>query len=299
MVNPEKVWVGRFGPTTARNDFRAVLDRFLEPVSKPVRSVAIKINLCDYRRAETGSTTDPVLLAALLDVLHERYPSASLAIVENNATSVDIWAAYRLLGFEQVAKEHNATLHNVAEGEWETISVPDGRVFPELEVPAIIRSSDLFVNFAKLKTNALTKTTGCLKNIFALLRIKRKVTLHGRIDDVLLDMNKVIVPHLCLIDGYIGMEGIGGPAFGMPKHCGLLVAGTNPVATDACSVRIMGFRPLSIKHIKLCHRAGLGPVKYELETNIERFDYRNYKFRFESWDYWLRNMLRKRAGFAT
>lgn len=299
MINPATVWVGRFGPATARDEFRAVLDRFLEPTSQRIRSIAIKINLCDYRRAESGSTTDPVLLAALLDVLHERYPSATLAIVENDATTVDIWAAYRLLGFEQVAKEHNATLHNVAEGEWETVSVPDGRVFPELEVPGIIRSSDLFINFAKLKTNALTKTTGCLKNIFALLRIKRKVTLHGRIDDVLLDMNKVIVPHLCLVDGYIGMEGIGGPAFGIPKRCGLLVSGANPVATDACSVRIMGFRPLSIKHIKLCHRAGLGPVKYELETNIESFNYRNYKFRFESFEYWLRNLLRKRAGFAT
>lgn len=299
MINPAKVWVGRFGPATARDDFRLVLDRFLDPLSRPIRSIAIKINLCDYRKAESGATTDPALLAALLDVLHERYPSASLAVVENDATSVDIWNAYRLLGFEQVAKEHNAALHNVAEGAWETVSVPDGRVFQELEVPAIIRSSDLFINFAKLKTNGLTKTTGCLKNIFALLRMKRKVTLHGRIDDVLLDMNKIIVPHLCLVDGYIGMEGIGGPAFGIPKRCGILVAGTNPVATDSCSVRIMGFRPLSIKHIKLCYRAGLGPIKYELETNIDGFDYRNYTFRFELWDYWLRNLLRRRAGFST
>jgi uncharacterized protein (DUF362 family) len=299
MINPAKVWVGCFGPATARDDFRIVVDRFLKPESKPIRTIAIKINLCEYRRAETGSTTDPVLLGALLDVLHERFPSASLTIVENDATSLEIWAAYRLLGFEKVAKEHNAGLHNVAEGEWETVSVPGARVFPELEVPEIIRSSDLFINFAKLKTNALTKTTGCLKNIFAFLRMKRKVTLHGRIDDVLLDMNKVIVPHLCLIDGYIGMEGMGGPAFGVPKRCNLLVAGTNPVATDSCSVRIMGFRPLSIKHIKLCYRAGLGPVKHELETNIENFDYRDYKFRFETWDYWLRNLLRRRAGFTT
>ena len=113
-----------------------------------------------------------------------------------------------------------------------------------------------------------------------------------------LTWNKVIKPDFCLVDGYIGMEGIGGPAFGTPKRCELLIGGPNPVAVDACCARIMGFNPRSIDHIRLCHRAGLGPIKYHLKTDIPSFDYRDYKFRFEHGDYWLRGLLRARVGMA-
>lgn len=293
----ETVRVANFHPAIARQAFRAALAATL-PEKQDVASVAVKINICDYRRPESGAVTDPQLLAVLLEVLREQYPQAELTIFENDATTVDMWSAYRLLGFDRMAEECGAKLVNVAEGKWIRKAVPKGIIFQELEVPELLDCTDLFINFAKLKTNALTKTTGCLKNIFALLREKRKVVLHGQINPVLLDMNKVIKPDWCLIDGHIGMEGMG-PAFGRPKRCDLLIAGRNPVAVDACAARIMGFRPRSIEHIKLCYKAGLGPINYELQTDITDFDYRRYKFAFPTFEYNLRNLIRSRAGFAT
>lgn len=298
-MHDPNVWIGRISFESARTSLATALGRTTQPGSGPVNSILIKINLCDYRKADSGATTDPLLLAALLDELRLRYPSARLSIIENDASSVDIWSAYRLLGFERVAEEHGAELVNVAEGEWVHRPVPDGVVFKELEIPVILETADMFINFAKLKNNALTKMTGCLKNIFALLRQKKKVVMHGRIDAVLQDMNKVIVPDVCLVDGLIGMETIGAPAFGRPKRCGLLLAARNPVAIDACAARVMGFRPRSIEHIKLCWKAGLGPIDYRLETDVEDFRYSRYHFKFEKWEYWLRNALRARAGVST
>ena len=294
-----QVLVHRLNHEVAIHSFSQTLQDLGFSTDSQVRTIAIKVNLCDYRRADSGATTDPVLLGGLLDVLHERFPNATLAIIENDATTVEIWSMYRLLGIDRVACEHGAVLHNVAEGDWIIKQVPGGIVFQELEVPAILETCDFFINFAKLKTNALTKMTGCLKNVFGLLRAKHKVVLHNRINAVLLDMNKVIKPDLCLVDGYIGQEGIGGPAFGRPKRCELLVGGRDPVAVDACCARIMGFKPLSIGHLKRCHKAGLGCVNYDLRTDIPDFDYRSYKFRFERWEYWVRNLIRRRAGFAT
>ena len=54
------------------------------------------------------------------------------------------------------------------------------------------------------------------------------------------------------------------------KRCELVIAGRNPVAVDACAARVMGFRPFSIRHINLCHGAGLGPVDYKLATDVSR-----------------------------
>jgi uncharacterized protein (DUF362 family) len=297
-MSPELVFVTQVTHETATATFRTAFDMLCSHVPRNIKAVSVKVNLCDYRRAESGATTDPVLLGSLLDVLHERYPHARLTVFENDASTVDMWSMFRLLGIDGVAREHGAELHNVADGDWVTKPVPGGAVFQELEIPGILEATDLFINFAKLKTNALTKTTGCLKNIFALLRMKHKATLHDRIDAVLVDMNKVIRPDLCLVDGYIGMEGIGGPAFGKPKRCELMIGGLNPVAVDACCARIMGFSPRSVDHIRLCHRAGLGPLNYRLKTDVVDFDYRRYRFEFEHVEYWLRNRLRRRAGLA-
>jgi len=296
MSQEKRVWIGHLTATNAAEAMRRALEH--ATVRTDPKLVAIKINICDYRRPESGATTDPSILGALLRVLRHRHPSSRLVLVENDATTLDIGVAYRLLGFDSVAADHGAELHNMAMGAWAVRPVPDGRVLKELEVPAILDECDVFINFAKLKTNALTKTTGCLKNIFAFYRAKRKVMLHGTIDDVLHDMNKVIRPDVCLIDGYIGQEGMG-PAFGRPKRCELLIAGTNPVAVDACEARVMGFRPRSVRHIRLCAEAGLGPIDYELETDIPQFQYNRYHFEFPHFEYHLRNALRTRAGIAT
>ena len=291
------VWVGQIERAAAATAMRVALDA----VNLPQRRswVVIKVNLCDYRRAETGATTDPVLLGALIVALRERWPGVRVTIVENEASSLEVWSAYRLLGIEEVARTHDAELANVAEGAWMMQDVPDHVHFPQIEVPSILRECDFYINFAKLKTNALTKFTGCLKNTFAFLRQKRKVVLHGHIDAVLEDMNKVIVPDLCLIDGCLAMEGIGGPAFGRPKRLGLLVAGTNAVATDSCAARIAGFRPRGIEHIRRCAAAGLGSMEYEMKTDVPDFRYERYGLKFETWEYLLRNALRRRAGFST
>jgi hypothetical protein len=55
----------------------------------------VKINLCDYRSAESGATTDPRALEALIIVLKQWYPSATITIAENDATSVDASLNFR------------------------------------------------------------------------------------------------------------------------------------------------------------------------------------------------------------
>jgi len=290
-----RVYVTRLDHDTAREAFARAAQRYAASLPSACRLISIKVNLCDYRMADSGATTDPLLLGALIDVLRQRYPQAEVLVLENDATSVQAETLFSLLGIRDAAERHGAKVFNVADDKWVTKPVPDPRILHELEVPEVLCRSDLFVNFAKLKTNALTKTTGALKNIFAFYRAKRKVVFHGRIDDVLVDMNKIIRPHICLTDGYIGMEGQG-PAFGRPKKCGLLVAGVDPVAVDACSSRIMGFNPRFVDHIRMCHRAGAGEIRFQLDTDICGFSYRDYRFQYGRLEHIARAVLRKHVG---
>jgi uncharacterized protein (DUF362 family) len=87
-------------------------------------------------------------------------------------------------------------------------------------------------------------------------KFKGKYHLKG-ISDVVVDINTVLKPALTVIDGFVGMEGEG-PVDGTPVQMNLIIAGTDPVATDATAARIMGFNPYEIKHIRRAYERGLG-----------------------------------------
>jgi uncharacterized protein (DUF362 family) len=55
------------------------------------------------------------------------------------------------------------------------------------------------------------------------------------------------------------MEGRG-PAGGKPIQMDLIVAGTDPVATDSTACRAMGIDPHEIQHIHKAYRKGLGNI---------------------------------------
>ena len=40
----------------------------------------------------------------------------------------------------------------------------------------------------------------------------------------------------------------------------IIIAGSDPVATDATAARIMGFDPWEIDHIKWAHQSGIGSM---------------------------------------
>jgi uncharacterized protein (DUF362 family) len=79
------------------------------------------------------------------------------------------------------------------------------------------------------------------------------------IDKVILDVNTVLRPRLTVIDGFVAMEGRG-PVGGRPVSMDLIIAGSDPVATDATAARIMGFDPHLVNHISSAHAKGLGEI---------------------------------------
>ena len=62
---------------------------------------------------------------------------------------------------------------------------------------------------------------------------KFKMKYHAKgISKVIVDINTVLKPHLTVIDGFVAMEGKG-PTDGSPVKMDLIIAGKDPVATDA------------------------------------------------------------------
>jgi len=255
--------MGNVFATAIRHGTTDAMEKLISqlPLPKDVRSICIKLNLCEYRARETGATTDPLVLDPLLSSLRKRFASASIYLVENDATGVNADNIFSFLGLDAVAKRHAAFTLNVAHDDWIEKSI-DGMRFRSIEVPSVLQKCDLFITHPKLKTHGATKISCGLKNQFGLLKRKNKLSYHSFLDEAIVDANLGMTPHLSIVDANICMEGNGGPIYGTPKELGLLIGGADLVAVDAFCSALVGFRPYFVGHIRKAAKKKIGKMKF-------------------------------------
>jgi uncharacterized protein (DUF362 family) len=95
----------------------------------------------------------------------------------------------------------------------------------------------------------------------------------------IINLNKVAIPHLTIIDGIVGMEGVG-PLLDDPVDLGVLVTSFETIAAYAPAVRKMGIEPDSIKYLRLACEQNMGTTKIqEIEISGEKTGKVKKKFR--------------------
>jgi uncharacterized protein (DUF362 family) len=230
---------------------------------RPGAKVMVKVNLCLIKGYETGATLDPFVVRCFVEWLLEQYEPAEIILAEADATHLSADMAFRVLGWDRFfADVPRVRLLNLSADERVQVEL-DGLYFESLEMSRTYMEADYLVSFAKLKTHTLERITCSMKNLWGSWPEKVKITYHPYLDRVIYDLTKVRVPDLCLIDGIIAHEGAG-PVDGLPKPLGLLLGGTDPVATDRVCAQVMGVNPRQVPHLRLAMKNGLGSSDYTL-----------------------------------
>jgi len=268
------------GPRSRETVFRALdlLGENLKDIVKDVARVLIKVNLISTKTYETGVTTDPLVVDALICRFKELH--GEVAVVEADATSTDADKAYRATGLDKVCKQNNVKFINLSkEKERIKLQIPNPEVLRSIEVPKILLDSAI-ISAAKMKTHEETAVTLGMKNMFGLLPEKQKSKFHSLgISKVIVDINAVLRPKLTVIDGFYALEGLG-PIGGYPVKMDLIIAGRDPVATDATTCRIMGIDPYEVYHIKRAYEKGFGEIdSTKIDVVGEKIENVKRKFR--------------------
>jgi len=230
--------------------------------------VLIKVNFIVEKTWDTGATTDPIVVEAIIKKL-EALP-VKVYVVESDATMTNADKAFEATGMKDMCSRNGVEWINLRYVEDKVeLAVPNGEVLKSITVPRLVTESAV-ISAAKLKTHVDTGVTLGMKNMFGLLpdKFKGKYHLKG-ISKVVVDINTVLRPALTVIDGFVGMEGQG-PVDGTPVPMNLIIAGTDVVATDATACRVMGINPYEIKHIRKAFEKGLG--KSEAQVVGEKLD---------------------------
>jgi uncharacterized protein (DUF362 family) len=220
--------------------------------------VLIKVNFITTKTWETGATTDPIVVEAILQKLAQL--PVTPYVVESDATMTNADEAFQATGMKEMCERNGVECLNLRHVEDKvTLQIANCETLDSITVPRIVAESAI-ISAAKLKTHMATTVTLGMKNLFGLLPDKMKAKYHLKgISNVVVDITSIIKPALTVIDGFVAMEGRG-PSNGTPVQMNLIIAGKDVVATDATGSRVMGFDPHKIKHIMKASERGLGNI---------------------------------------
>jgi len=266
----------------------------LGDVVKPGDNVAIKTNLTGGVNSgrlkgispEESFVTHPEVVRALVKQV-KAAGAKEIFIVE----AVYEWASYQEWGYEEIASDLGVTLIDLNDSKpyadfIEKSVGPDFHIFEKFTFNQILKDVDVFMSVSKMKNHDLAGVTHTMKNLYGLVpyrfyrlseQDKYRSGFHGigsqtreRLPRIIVDINRARPIHFSLIDGIKTTQGGEGPWIKSmtPIEPGVLIAGKNPVATDAVATAVMGHDPLGdfpdspfvrcVNHLNLAAQAGLG-----------------------------------------
>lgn len=272
---------------------REVLDRLdWQGLVAPHSKVVIKVNLCSPRPEEIESAdTSPELIRATCEVLLERTPHISIAEAHSYRFPAEM--AFKNAGIYDLGQDLGVKVVNLSKEPCREVSHPLLGSLPE-----ILLSADVFMTMPTLKTHALTYFTGAIKNQWGCVPRYDRIALHHSLNQLLVDLNGILKPRLCIMDGIICMEGRG-PTNGKPRRLDLVLASRDPVAMDATAMRLVGLNPLKCRHLVLASEAGQGVFDESgitVDTNVQR-DWPDFEPAHLDWAVAWMNRLTKYTWF--
>ncbi len=232
------------------------------------RTVVIKPNLVSGRRAETGVTTDPQVVRAIVDLALEAGAGKVLIVEHGSVDGKFVACGYGF--FNNYDSSGRVELMDLS-GQAATLQpVPDGGMaYSSIYMPQLLLQDDVvYVSVAKLKTHVDAMATLAMKNAFGLPPIKPyqdswiegRFAMHKRsVSQTIVDLNLVRPIDFAVVDGIWGLEG-NGPLFGTAVRMDTVLAGRNALAVDRVGLEMMRIPQDSVQHLEYAARRGLGPA---------------------------------------
>jgi uncharacterized protein (DUF362 family) len=248
---------------------RRALARFDLGVARN-RRVLLKPNAGRIVRAGLGITTEPQVVAAAIDAFVEA--GADVSVGDSPIVGVRELQALESSGIADVVRARRCRLLYMDKRRYVELPLPEGRAIRSLRVCPDVFEHDIVVSIPVMKTHMHTRVSLAVKNMKGCLWRRSKVDLHmlpavpgysdKSLDVAIADMSAVLRPHLSLIDGTVGMQGLG-PSAGTQKPLGVVVASADAFAADAVACQLMGIAAEEVPHLRLGAAWGYGIIDLE------------------------------------
>jgi len=188
------------------------------------------------------------------------------------------------LGYTKMAKSLGIPLVNLHSGEMVDVEIPDGLAFDKITLQRTLTEIDMLCSVPMMKTHSLATVTLGMKNLMGLYPGTVYCAVRACIHDLAadagspgiafetLDMMRANKLGLVVVDGSMAMEG-NGPTEGDLVRMNVIIAGTNPLATDMVAAAAMGFDTRTIPTFTCANEIGMQPSSLDqIEIKGESLD---------------------------
>lgn len=231
---------------------------------KEDEKVLLKPNFLTAKGPEYAVTTHPSVFSAVVDELkNNNINHLSYGDSPGHGSSR---SAAKSCGFTEIAEEKGVKLADFDNGQ--TVDFPEGYRVKRFEIANGVLDADAIISLSKMKSHALTRLTGAIKNQFGLIYGLNKAGYHANfpeIDEfskVLIDLNRFAKPRLFIMDGVVAMEG-NGPKNGDPVKMNVILLSEDPVALDTVYAQLVDINPEFIPTIKMAKEFNFGTSNFD------------------------------------
>ena len=146
------------------------------------------------------------------------------------------------------------------------VPFPEGTTAKHFKFAKEVTEADAVINLCKMKTHALERITGAVKNVYGLVCGSNKAAGHVAFPNatvfarMLTDIHKAVRPRLHVMDGIIAMEG-NGPSSGDPVDMNVMLFSDDPVALDSVYCWLIDLDPLLVPTNEQGQVCGIGTCR--------------------------------------
>ncbi len=267
------------------------------------KDTVIKLNLSWTKYFPACSSQPWQLEGVVKTMIEDGYKRDKLFPLENKTVVTNPIKGARNNLWMPVLDQYGLSFTPLPDVEWVKYSFKEpllklNEIFSEgIEIPKLFIGKQI-IHLPTVKTHGHAITTGAIKNAFGGLLKEVRHYAHKYMHEVLVDlmiMQKELHPSiLAVMDGTVAGDGAG-PRTMTPHAKNFILASADSVAIDAIAAKMMGFDPLEIPYLRMCHERGLGIADIrQIEILGEDISTVNFGFKTKrSFVIWGDQLLRK------
>ncbi len=235
-----------------RGDPQAAVRRALDALGgigrfvKPGSVVVVKPNASFATSPEIGATTHPLVLAGVLGLCQEAGARRVFVVDHTLAPAERCFARTGIA--DAVSGFPNAKLVSLDDARgYRAIEVPAGQALHKTDIPEVVLRADVLINVPSAKAHSATEVSLGLKNLMGLVWDRQVFHNDMDIHVGIADLATVLRPQLTIVDAMFILKTGGPEGPGDVDPYNGIVAGTDPVAVDACALGLSTWNRQTIK----------------------------------------------------
>lgn len=233
----------------------------LEKLIQPGETVVISPNWVKNLPPETGTVVGPETLRQLIRFVKGKNPGRLVIAVGSGGSPTPV--VFEQVGYKQILTEEEVEFIDLNYGPYTEITLNHDEP-SSTKLNQLYHETDVLISFTQIKVHEEATVSLGIKNIalgWPPAEVhgfpKKNLGIHRDLHNFIRAMAEKMTIDLTILSGDQGMVGTG-PDGGKPVNADLIVAGTDPLATDVVGARLLGFRPQAIQYLDQLTRLQYG-----------------------------------------